>query len=119
MITQALNIVEFIRHPELLNDQTHSAAQTAFLKSTYGLALNSEEREIFEQATGRSDCPLTEQNEATLIAGRRGGKTSKIGATIALYEAFRDHRLSPGDSGYVMLIAPAKYQANIAMRFIR
>src|ERR1700693_401217 len=119
MISQQLNIIEFITHPELLNDQTLSVAQQAFLKATYGLPLNSEEQEIYQRATGRSEIVLAEQNEATLIAGRRSGKTSKVGATIALYEAFRDHQLTRGDRGYVMLIAPTKKQAKIAMRFIR
>jgi hypothetical protein len=119
MISQQLNIIEFVTHPELLNDQSLSVAQQAFLKATYGLALNSEELEIYQRATGRSEMVLAEQNEATLIAGRRSGKTSKIAATIALYEAFRDHHLTLGDRGYVMLIAPTKKQAKIAMRFIR
>src|SRR3984893_1440706 len=118
-MSQPLNIIEFIMHPELLNDQSLSVAQQAFLKATYGLPLNSEEREIYQRATGRSDIVPAEQNEVTLIAGRRGGKTSKIGAPIALYEAFRDHHLARGDRGYVMLIAPTKSQAKIAMRFIR
>jgi phage terminase large subunit-like protein len=119
MLTQALNILEFITHPELLNDQTLSVAQQTFLKVTYGLPLNSEERAIFQRATGRTEYVPAEQKEATLIAGRRGGKTSKVAAPIAVYEAFRDHRLPRGDRGYVILIAPAKYQAKIAMRFIR
>ena len=55
MISQPLNIIEFITHPELLNDQSLSVAQQTFLKSTYGLALNSEEREIYQRATGRSE----------------------------------------------------------------
>src|ERR1700722_3913488 len=119
MFIQSLDIIEFVKHPELLNDQSLSVAQQAFLKATYGLPLNSEELEIYQRATGRSEMVLAEQNETTLIAGRRSGKTSKIAASIALYEAFRDHHISPGDHGYVMLIAPAKYQAKIAMRFIR
>jgi len=119
MIIQSLDIIEFITHPELLNDQSLSVAQQTFLKATYGLALNFEEQEIFERATGRTESVFAEQNEATLIAGRRAGKNSKIAAPIALYEAFRDHNLSRGDRGYVMLIAPAMYQAEIAMRFIR
>ena len=81
--------------------------------------MNAEEQEIYQRATGRSELVLAEQNEATLIAGRRSGKTSKIGASIALYEAFRDPHLTRGDRGYAMLIAPAKYQAKIALRFIR
>jgi phage terminase large subunit-like protein len=119
MLIQTLNILEFIAHPELLNDQTLSVAQQTFLKVTYGLPLNPEEIEIYQRATGRSEYVPAEQKEATLIGGRRGGKDSKIAAPIAVYEAFRDHRLARGDCGYVTLIAPAKYQAQIAMRYIR
>ena len=79
MLIQSLNIIDFITHPEVLNDQSLSVAQQAFLKATYGLALNSEELEIYQRATGRSEMVLAEQNEVTLIAGRRAGKTSKIG----------------------------------------
>src|ERR1700686_3208003 len=119
MISQSVSIIEFIMHPALLNDQSLSVAQRAFLKATYGLPLNAEELEIYQRATGRSEILPAEQNEVTLIAGRRGGKTSKIGARIALYEAFRSHHLARGDRGYVLLIAPAKYQAEIAMGYIR
>jgi hypothetical protein len=119
MMSQPLNIIEFITHPGLLNDQTLSVAQRAVLKSIYGLELNSEELEIYQRATGRSEYVNSEQTESTLIAGRRSGKTSKIGALIAIYEAFRDHHLTRGDRAYVMLIAPVKNQAKTAMRFIR
>ena len=119
MNVRPLNIIDFITHPHLLNDRSLSLAQQAFLKATYGLALNSEELEIYQRATGRTESLTVEQNEATLVAGRRAGKNSKIAAPIALYEAFRDHHLTRGDRGYVMLIAPTKRQAKIAMRFIR
>jgi hypothetical protein len=119
MTRQPLTILDFVAHPKVLNDQTLSVAQKTFLKATYGLSLTSEELEIYQRATGRSEYVPAEQNEATLIAGRRGGKTSKIAAPIALYEAIRDHHLARGDRGYVMLIAPAKSQAQIAMRYIR
>jgi hypothetical protein len=115
----SLNIVEFIRHAHVLNDQTLSVAQLTCLKAIYGLPLDAQERELYERATGRSDYLPIEQNEATVIVGRRGGKTSKIAAPIACYEAFCNHRLSRGERGYVMLIAPVKYQAEIAFRYIR
>ncbi len=119
MPDQRLNILEFITYPELLNDQSLSLAQRACLKAVYGLPLDAREREVYERATGRSDYVPVEQNEATFIVGRRGGKTSKIAAPIACYEVFRNHRLSRGERGCVMLIAPVKYQAEIAFRYIQ
>ena len=114
-----LNIIEFIEHPDLLNDKSLSDWQRVILKSTYGLALNEAELDIYRRGTGRSEYDAREQEEVTLIGGRRGGKTCKIEAPIAVYEAFRDHGLPPGEEATIMLLAPQLKQAQIAFRFIR
>jgi len=114
----ALNIIEFIRHPDILNDQCHSEFQVTCLKSMYGLALNPIEMDIFEACTGRA-YDQKEQREVTIIAGRRSGKSGKIAAPIVCFEAFRDHGLKQGEDGYVMLLAPTIAQARIAFRYIR
>jgi len=82
MPDRPLDILEFITHPQLLNDQTLSEAQRTCLKVIYGLPLDAQghEVEVYERATGRSGYVAIEHNEATLIVGRRGGKTSKIAA---------------------------------------
>src|SRR6266436_4220299 len=114
-----LNIIQFIEHPDLLNDQSLSEMQRTILKSIYGLALSQAELEMYCASTGRATYQATEQREATIIAGRRSGKTSKIAAPIAIYEAFRDHGLPQGEEAYVMLLAPQISQAKIAFRSIR
>src|SRR6202158_1640069 len=114
-----LNIIDFIRHPDVLNDQSLSDAQLACLKSIYGLPLNPRETEIYQRGTSRKTYDAREHNEATFIAGRQGGKTSKFEAPIACFEAFRDHGLPPGQEAYVMLLAPQIAQARIAFRYIR
>ena len=114
-----LNIVEFIRHQDVLNDQSHSVAQLACLKSIYGLALSPREMEIYCRGTGRETYDEREHREATMVGGRQSGKTTKIAAPIALFEAFRDHGLVPGQEAYVMLLAPTIAQARIAFRSIR
>src|ERR1700680_2533022 len=91
MIRQGLNIIEFIQHPLILNDHSMSLAQIAFLKSAYGLPLTDIELEIYTRGTGREKYLPREERELTLLGGRRGGKTGKLGARIALYEACRDH----------------------------
>jgi Phage Terminase len=115
----ALSILEFIEHPDLLNDKSLSMAQKICLKSTYGLPLDSGELDIYRRATGRQIYDAREQQEVTIIAGRRSGKTTKIAAAIVCYEAFRDHGLPLGEEGYVMLLAPTLKQAKIAFRAIR
>ena len=111
--------MDFVRRCDLLNDQNLSETQITCLKSIYGLPLNDHEREIYFRGTGRTTYEEKEQPEATLIAGRRGGKTGKLAAPIVCYEAFRDHGLPPGEDAYVMLLAPTLKQARIAFRYIR
>jgi hypothetical protein len=113
-----LNVVQFIQHPALLNDRSHSKTQLTVLKSLYGLPLNQEELEIYFKGTGKPYAPK-EEREATFIAGRRAGKTSKLAAPIAVYEAFRDHGLPKNDEAFVMLVGPTMKQAAIALRHIK
>jgi hypothetical protein len=115
----SLNIIEFVEHPKLLNDKSLSDWQRVILKSTYGIALDETELAIYRRGTGRDEYDPTEQEEVTIIAGRRSGKTSKIAATIAVFEAFRDHGLPPGEEATIMLLAPQIAQAQIAFRSIR
>ena len=75
--------------------------------------------QIYRRATGRETYVPREHNEVTLIAGRQSGKTSHIGALIALYEAFRNHGLRQGQHAYVLVIAPVIQQAEIAFDFMR
>jgi hypothetical protein len=118
IISQRLNIIDFICHPQILNDQTMSVGQSAFLKSAYGLQLSDAELEMFRRGTGREIYVPQEQQLITLLGGRRGGKTGKLAARIALYEACRDHRIPRGERGYVMLLAPVIAQAKIAYDYI-
>jgi hypothetical protein len=119
MAEEKLDITEFIIKLNLLNGSELSLAQRTILKATYGLELNQAELDIFRRATGRDIYEQKEHNEATVIVGRRGGKTSRIAAIIATYEAFRDHNLPHGERAYVLLIAPVTHQARIAFNFIR
>ena len=114
-----INIIEFIRHPDLLREERLSVAQMACLKGVYGLPLEPVELDIYRRATGRQEYDAVEQREATIISGRRGGKTGRIAAPICCFEAFRDHDLPPGEEAHVMLLAPTLKQAKIAFRYIR
>ena len=76
--------------------------------------------ELYRQCTGRSEPPTAPQTEATLVVGRRGGK-SFILALIAVYLAtFRDWRphLAPGERGTVMVIATDRRQARTIFRYV-
>ncbi len=90
LIKRGQKIIYFIQHPQNLNDQSLSPSQSAFLKLCYGLPLTEAELDIYRRGTGREKYAPRKQREATLLRGRRGGKTGKLGARIALYEAFRN-----------------------------
>ena len=91
-----LDIIEFVYQLNLLKTGSLSVAQRAILKTTYGLPLDGRRTRDLCRATGRETYVPQEQSELTVIAGRQGGKTSRIGALVGLYEAFRDHGLPPG-----------------------
>lgn len=115
-----MQITEFIEHPDILNDQSLSAAQRMALKATYGLELTDEELELFYETSGLNEYYPKEQEEVTYILGRRSGKSDKLAANIALYEACsRRHNLSTGQVGVVMVVASEKQrQAQIVRRYI-
>jgi hypothetical protein len=113
-----LNIIDFIYRLDLLEGRRLSKAQETILKATYGLPLDQVELEIYRRATGRETYVPLEHDELTLIAGRQSGKTSHIGALIALYEAYRNHGLRRRQRAYILVIAPVIQQADIAFDFI-
>jgi hypothetical protein len=116
--SKELNIIEFITALDLLGGSHLSTAQSAILKTIYRVDLDQAELDIYRRGTGREIYEPREHTEATVIVGRQGGKTSRIGAICAVYESFRDHGLKRGDRAYVLLIAPVLSQAQIAFRFI-
>jgi hypothetical protein len=61
----SLDIIQFICHSEVLNDQCHSDLQVACLKSIYGLPLNPVELAIYQECTGRAYEEGQEQREVS------------------------------------------------------
>lgn len=114
-----LNIIDFVRELGLLLEAILSVAQRTILKVTYGLSLDESEREFYRRATGREEYRPREHDELSVLAGRQSGKTSCIAAPIAVFEAFREHGVPPGQRAYVLVIAPVIQQAKIAFNFIR
>jgi hypothetical protein len=112
------NIIDFIEAFALMGEIKISPAQSAVLKSLYGVPLDPMELDIFKRGTGRELYIPTEHAELSLLAGRQSGKTSVVAALIALFEAFQDHGVPSGQRAYVLIIAPVIQQASTAFRFI-
>ena len=113
-----LTIIEAIRDPNILGDRL-SATQEAALCALYGLPLSEAQLALADQCAGRAWRPGVEYREAAFICGRRSGKSDKLAANVALYEAFfRDHHLSAGETGIVLLLAQNMRQAKIVRGYI-
>ena len=113
-----LNIIEFVTRLKLVEPGGPTLGHRTFLKSIYGLELDSAEFDFYCRATGRKTYDPREQKETTAIIGRRGGKT-RLAAQIAVYEATRVHNIPPGERAFILVIAPVLKQAQIAFRYIR
>lgn len=105
----------------LFRDLESWKAWRVFLKSLFGIGLDGRiERRIFRECTGLRSPKRGQIREAFVIAGRRSGK-SFISSIIAVYlAAFKDWRqyLSPGEKGWIFIIATDRAQAKIIKNYI-
>ena len=111
-------LIERIIGPEQWVDPCWDAWRS-FLKAFFALPMNDQEIDIYQQCTGRLDIPARKFKDATLIVGRRGGK-SRVTAALAVYFATSiDWRpyLAPGEIGYIPVIAPDRKQAKAIMGY--
>jgi hypothetical protein len=92
-----------------------------FLRTLYGLPFGEKDAEVFKVCTGREQQKADGYTEAYAIVGRRGGK-SRMASLIAAYEAIFGpwtERLSPGERGWIFLVAVDRAQAAICLNYIR
>ena len=113
-----MNIIQAIRDPNIIGDEI-SPAQEAALRALYGLPITEAQLALAKQCGSKSWMPGKEYNEAAFVCGRRSGKSDKLAANCALYEAFfRKHKLSPGETGIVLLLAQNMRQAKVVKGYI-
>jgi len=120
-----MNIIEAINDDRffkgLFRDLRTWRSWEVYLKALFGLPiLERKDRRIFRQCTGLKRPPSKAAKETFVICGRRSGK-SWISSIIAVYVAiFKDWSkyLSPGEQGYVFIIANDRPQAQIIKKYI-
>ena len=89
----------------------------AVLKAAFAAPLDKVERETFKSIAGSREPPDHRVNQLWAIAGRGSGK-SRVAAAIATYLAcFQEHDLDPGETGYVLVLAASRDQANAAFNY--
>lgn len=111
---QKANIIEFAN--DVLNVSfVERPTQEVILRCLYGLPLNDEQLAIYKLLTGNSgefEAGI-EKTEGVFDIGARGGK-SFMTSIVALYEGTRDkwkQYLTPGETGYAVIIATRQKQA--------
>lgn len=97
------------------------AAWEVYLRALFGLGItDAAQLDLFKACTGLDAAPSVQNQESFVICGRRSGK-SFMSAVIAAYLAsFKDWRpyLSPGERGWIFVVATDKSQAGIIKNYI-
>lgn len=118
-------IVEACRDPKIFGAWFHDAeswsAWLVFLKTLFGLPLDADELAAFQNFTGRNLPNPAGYFDASLIVGRRGGKSLILAATAAYLATFVDWSgfLTGGERATIMVIAADKKQAGTIFRYLR
>lgn len=116
-----MNIIDFIYDQNLINGNLSPFQETA-LRLAYGLLLSREQRAIAQNALGSENAPKREFHEITYICGRRSGKSDRLAANIAVFEAVtggHEKHLIPGERGHIVVIAQDKRAARVLYRYMR
>jgi hypothetical protein len=100
-----------------LDDLGSWATWRVILKAAFGEPLAPDELELFRTLAGGRSAPAERVSELWVIAGRRGGKTRTAGAVGSYLAAFNTHKLSPGETGTVLLLAASKAQAKATLDY--
>jgi hypothetical protein len=116
------SVVDFATDSQLLG-LSLSLAQETLLRAIYGLPLPSEEHLVlWQQCTGRQTYQGLPFAEATVIAGARAGKDSRIAAPVVCYEAIfggHERHLARGERAVIPLVAQDQRATRIAFGYIR
>ncbi len=120
-----MNIIDALTRKDifapLFRDLGTWAAWETYLRTLFGLGIDDpKDKLLFRECTGLVKPPAGAARESFVICGRRSGK-SYISAVIASFlAAFVDwrHHLSPGERGWIFVVANDKAQAGIIKAYI-
>jgi hypothetical protein len=102
-----------------LGDTASWAGWLTLLRATFGLSLAPEQTSFFAAVAAGRNPPTKRVKESWFVVGRRSGK-SRMAAAIAVYlAAFRQHKLSPGETGFVLVLAASKSQGRTVFDYCR
>jgi len=116
-----LDIISCLRDKRLLghfiDDESTFVAWFTFLRAFFGLKPELGDKQRFKAHTGRSKWPSKAANECWVPVGVRGGKSFTIAILALFFTLFQKHKLSLGERGYVLIVAPTRKQATIIKNY--
>jgi phage terminase large subunit-like protein len=117
-------IVEALEHPDLWrrwlrDDPSTWSAWFAFLRALFGLMLSKAELKIFQECTGRTTPRAGGYLEATLIIGRRGGKSLVLAICAVFLAVFKKWPGVAGERKVIIVCASTARQARSIHNYCR
>jgi hypothetical protein len=122
--TDAPTILEALEDAALFGEMGFDAPSwkpwRVFYAALFGLPLTPEQLAIFQKHTGRTQAPTRQCRNATLIIGRRGGKTRSLALIAAFMACVVDHSkyLVAGERAVVACIAKDRAHARVLLNYI-
>lgn len=93
----------------------------AWLAALMALPMTPEQLATYQECTGRTDPPKERVIESWLCCGRRSGKSFILALTAVYLACFFNWKpfLTPGEAGYVLIVAADRRQAKVIFKYIR
>jgi hypothetical protein len=123
--TNPTAIVDVCRDPAFFGDWFRDEASWAnwfvFLKALFGLPMTDSELAAFKQFTGRTTPRPEGYFDASVVVGRRGGKSLCLAAISAWLATFADWSpyLVKGERASIVILAASKDQAGTIFGYLR
>ena len=119
---EELDIIQVLEDPSLfgqfIEDQSTWAAWKTVFRAFFGLPAVGSDLDLFTTCTGRTEWPGQMAKELWLAIGVRGGKSFAMALLACFLAVFRRYKLSPGELGYILIVAPTRRQAGIIWRYL-
>jgi hypothetical protein len=120
-----ISIIDACEDPQIFGpwfkDRATWAAWFCFLKVMFALPLDDAELKTFRECTGRDTPRPGGYLEASLVIGRRGGKSLILALIAAFLAAFYDWSpyLTGGERGTLLIVATDRRQAAVIFRYLK
>ena len=103
---------------QFLKDLNTWKAWFSFLKAFFALTPTQGDLQVYRKCTARTRWPSRPAKEAWLAIGVRGGKSFVVALLATFLAVFKDYELSPGERGYILIVAPTRKQGRIIKAYL-